>query len=257
MEKIWEDEEVMAQCVYPGAGEVDGAVRELYRGFAIFPQQTHSTNIKIVGASEPLDDERVNTERLASQHSGLVAPVAGLEAHVAGLVAHVAGLEDTDGVVTFERGLPIGVVTADCVPILVYMPDIRAVAALHAGWKGTLNGIVDSLFDLLDNADPAKMKVFFGPSISMERYEVDEELARRFIDAGFGDFVAAPTVKPHIDLQGVNVERFLRRGVRPENIHKHPGCTFASRNAQGQPLYPSHRRSGGAPGRLLTCITLR
>ncbi|MDE5814557.1 MAG: polyphenol oxidase family protein, partial [Muribaculaceae bacterium] len=169
--------------------------------------------------------------------------------------------EDTDALVTFERNVAVGVKTADCVPILVYAPDIQGVGAIHAGWKGTLGGIVDNVMDVLESqdVDPSRLKVAFGPSISKDVYEVDKELADRFISAGFRDYVSFPNGddgKPHIDLQGVNMERFLRRGVKPGNIRLHPGCSFGSRGTDGYPLYASHRRSKGAPARMLTCIML-
>ena len=133
--------------------------------------------------------------------------------------------------------------------------------AIHAGWKGTLGGIVDKVMDTLEErgVDPAKLKVAFGPSISKKAYEVDQELADNFREAGFYEYISYPDgedKKPHIDLQGVNMERFLRRGVKPDNITLHEGCTFNSKRKDGTPLYASHRRSGGAPARMLTCIML-
>ena len=58
-------------------------------------------------------------------------------------------LEDTDAIITGTPGLSIGVRTADCVPVILYAEDIKAVAAVHAGWKGTLGGIVDVVVDRL------------------------------------------------------------------------------------------------------------
>lgn len=191
---------------------------------AITPEQTHSLNVAIV------------ENRWSRYH-------------------------DVDALITFKPDISIGVFTADCVPVLVYAPDISGVAAIHAGWKGTLGGIVDNTLDVLvrKGASPAEMFVAFGPSISKKRYEVDRELADRFMDAGFGEYVSWPdgdAGKPHIDLQGVNMERLLRRGVKRENIALHYGCTYDSVNNEGKPIYYSHRRSHGAPGRILTSIML-
>lgn len=197
--------------------------KPFYRQFATLPNQTHSLNVKVVEERNEQPD-------------------------------------DTDAVITFKRNLPVGVVTADCVPIAVYAPDVKGVGAIHAGWKGTLGGIVDKVLDVLEErgADLTKLQVIFGPSISQERYEVDKELGERFREAGFSDYVSFPTVsgKPHIDLQGVNMERFLRRGVKRENIRLHPGCSFDSRRKDGTYAYPSHRRTYGAPARMLTCVSL-
>lgn len=223
-----------------------GSERDYYNSLAIIPDQTHSLNVAIVNSRDQV-------------------------------------LDDTDGLITFEENLPIGIRTADCVPILLYGPDISAIGAVHAGWKGTLGGIIDNVIDLMVSygADPEKIIVAFGPSISKEIYEVDEQLAQKFIDAGFADFISYPEPKnglpaeinnhperdsekqspvksdskPHIDLQGINIERLIRKGVRPGNIRANHDCSYLSTNEDGNPLYPSHRRSGGSPSRMLTYIT--
>ena len=226
-EPLLMEDKVSGLCMYPnlrdpGAEERD--LIDLYRIWARIPDQTHSCNVAEVDQYQRY-------------------------------------FEDTDALVTFERNVAVGVKTADCVPILIYAPDRQGVGAIHAGWKGTLGGIVDNVMDVLESRDvvPASLKVAFGPSISKDVYEVDKELADRFIMAGFGDYVSFPNGddrKPHIDLQGVNMESFLRRGVRRENIRLHPGCSFGSKGKDGNPLYASHRRSKGAPARMLTCIML-
>ena len=217
---------VSGLCIYPDLGNKDNEnmdLKDFYRMWAILPQQSHSCNVAIV--------------------------------------SHRKWLEDTDALVTFERDVPIGVQTADCVPILMYAPDREAVAAVHAGWKGSLGGIVDNTLDVLEEngVDLGQLLVAFGPSISKDAYEVDRELGQRFAEAGFGDYVHyvdGDSGKPHIDLQGINLERLLRHGVSRDNITLHEGCTFGSKKDADTPLYASHRRSGGAPARMLSCIML-
>ncbi len=226
-ERLLMDDEVCGLCICPDLRDKDNENDDLmwlYKMWARIPDQTHSCNVAIASRSYRF-------------------------------------YPDTDALITFERDVPIGVKTADCVPILVYAPDKQGVAAIHAGWKGTLGGIVDNVMDvLIDNGvDPAQLKIAFGPSISKDVYEVSSELAQSFVDAGFGDYVSLPNgdkEKPHIDLQGVNMERFIRRGVKPENIRLHSGCSYSSKMKDGTPMYASHRRSGGAPARMLTCIML-
>lgn len=221
------DKGVSGLCFYPDlhdAGSEQKDLMWLYKMWATIPEQTHSCNVAITDG-------------------------------------YCKYYPDTDALITFEQNVPIGVKTADCVPILIYAPDKQGVGAIHAGWKGTLGGIVDNVMDALEEkgVDPAQLKVAFGPSISKEIYEVSIDLAENFANAGFGSYVYYPEeteAKPHIDLQGINMERFLRRGVRPENIKLHSGCTFSSKRDDGTPLYASHRRSGGAPARMLTSIML-
>ncbi len=221
------DEEVCGLCLFPDLRNSENENKDLmwlYRMWATIPEQTHSCNVAV-------------TDGLSRYYP------------------------DTDALITFERGVPIGIKTADCVPILVYAPDKQGIGAIHAGWKGTLGGIVDNAMDALEKkgVDSTQLKVAFGPSISKDVYEVSRELAESFIEAGFEAYVSLPNgpeEKPHIDLQGVNMERFVRRGVKPENIKLHSGCTFSSKMDDGAPMYASHRRSGGAPARMLTCIML-
>lgn len=221
------DEGVAGLCLCPDLRDPKNENKDLmwlYKSWAIIPDQTHSCKVA-----------------MADGYSRYYP--------------------DTDALITFERDVPIGVKTADCVPILVYAPDKQGIAAIHAGWKGTLGGIVDNVMDILEEngVNPAQLKVAFGPSISKDVYEVSKELAENFVEAGFGEYVYSPKEskeKPHIDLQGINMERFLRRGVMPGNIKLHSGCSFSSRMDDGTPLYASHRRSGGAPARMLTSIML-
>ncbi len=213
---------VMGFCLFPASGDESTDMKAVYNRYALMPGQTHSLN---VGIAEDQNDH----------------------------------FPDTDALVTFKRNFPIGVVTADCVPVIVYAPDVEGAAAIHAGWKGTLGGIVDKTLDVLEEhgASPAEMTAAFGPSISKEKYEVDEALADKFREAGFGDYVSYPDgegSKPHLDLQGVNVERLLRRGIKHENIISNPDCTYSTLNSEGQPIYQSYRRSNGAPGRNLTLV---
>ncbi|MDE6650657.1 MAG: polyphenol oxidase family protein [Muribaculaceae bacterium] len=226
-ECIIDDDMVCGLCFSPDLHNPENEKKDfvrLYRTLALIPDQTHSCNV--------------------------VVATRGVKHY-----------DDTDALITFERDMAVGVKTADCVPILLFAPDKGAVGAVHAGWKGTLGGIVDNVMDILEDngVDVSLLKVYFGPSISKEVYEVSPELAEKFIHAGFGKYVSYPhglEEKPHIDLQGVNMERFIRRGVSGGNISLHPGCSFSSKMEDGTARYASHRRSGGAPARILTCIKL-
>lgn len=211
-------------CLFPASDDDASRMTDLISLYGIMPEQTHSLNVGVV---------RKRDDRFP----------------------------DTDALISFDKELPVGVRTADCVPILIYAPDVRGVSAVHAGWKGTLWGIVENVIEVFRyyGASPEKMLVAFGPSISKEKYEVDPQLASRFIEVGFKDYVSYPDGmerKPHIDLQGINTERLSRLGVKKENISLHPGCTYSSKTSDGKFIYQSHRRSNGKPGRNYTFIRL-
>ena len=221
---IMDDGRAEGRCFYlvGGGGRKMGESTDSYDNLAITPFQTHSLNVEIVEDND----------------NGCIP--------------------DTDALVTFKNDVTIGVRTADCVPILIHAEDVNGIGAIHAGWKGTLGGIVENILDVFEEygADLSKLKVAFGPSISKTHYEVGTDLAEKFVEAGFGNYVSYPYgagYKPHLDLQGVNMERFLRRGVPIENICLSEYCTFSSRDKEGKYMFPSYRRDKTSD-RLLTFI---
>lgn len=168
--------------------------------------------------------------------------------------------EEADAIITTDPDIIIGVVTADCVPIVVYAADIKAVAAIHAGWRGTLDGVVDNTLEQLRSmgAELSKMVAIFGSSISVDCYEVDNNLANRFRDAGFGTAVYEIGGNPHLDLQQMNQDRLLRCGVIADNIRLSELSTFTSiESRSGRHLFPSYRRDNATADRLLTAIRLK
>ncbi len=157
-------------------------------------------------------------------------------------------LPDTDAIITRTPGLRIGVRTADCVPLLLHAPDIRAIAAIHAGWKGSLGDITGNTVRRLTEAgaSPQLMQAAFGPSICGVCYEVSAELADNFRRAGFSDCISG---NRHVDLEAVNRSRLLALGLKAENIRPKPMCTFEKH------ALPSWRRNA-TTSRLLTWIML-
>lgn len=179
----------------------------------IIPHQTHSCNVGII------------------EKEGMMPP-----------------LEDTDALICFRVNERIGVRTADCVPVLLFAPDIKAIAAVHAGWKGTLEGILDNVIGILvdKGADTGLMKAAFGPSICGKCYEVSEELTRAFIDKGFDEAIVGHR---HISLEKVNTLRLLNAGMRFDNISPGRYCTKET------PWLPSWRRNPSSK-RLVTWIEM-
>ena len=88
-----------------------------------------------------------------------------------------------DAIITNQKYLPIGVLTADCAPILIYDEKIKMVAAIHAGWKGAFKGIINKVikFMIKKGCEIENMTAVIGPSISHKNYEVKEDFKKRFI----------------------------------------------------------------------------
>lgn len=170
---------------------------------------------------------------------------------------------DTDALVTRLRGIAVGVRTADCVPILMNAPDIGGIAAVHAGWRGTVADIVGNTVDCLVSmgADVSRLRVAFGPSICGECYETGSDVALKFKDAGLGGAViygvgsdplgekAFDESSVRIDLQKANAILLGRKGILPGNISYCGECTRHS--AKG---WPSWRRENGTTRRLATVV---
>lgn len=190
-----------------------------------------------------------------------ILPVQTHSLNVSVVTNDIETFQDTDALITQMPGLPIGVRTADCVPIILYAPDIKAVGVVHAGWKGTLGGIVSNAIDRLAymGADVSRLHAMFGVSICRECYEVDPELADKFIAEGFVSNISYPGgsgSRPHLDLQGMNVQRMQERGVLPENIIINNLCTKTSCDESGVFLFNSWRRNPGTTSRNLTVVSL-
>lgn len=157
----------------------------------------------------------------------VVTPVQthGCNVAVIGREGAFPSLDDTDALISFRGGVAIGVKTADCVPVLLHAPDIKAVAAVHAGWKGSLHGIVSATLDRLRElgADLSLTQAAFGPSICGGCYQVSEELAAAFGREGFPEAIIG---ERNLDLEMVNRLRLISAGVNDDNITGGGRCTF-------------------------------
>jgi YfiH family protein len=140
----------------------------------------------------------------------------------------------------------IGVVTADCVPILFAARDGSAVAAVHAGWRGTFARIAQRTVDHLRVAgyDPSNWVASIGPSIRQCCFEVGEDVQQKFL-AEFSD-LDPKRLNPrhrHLDLAWLNRELLLASGISEVEILPH--CTKCEKLADGTPRFHSYRREGG------------
>jgi len=171
---------------------------------------------------------------------------------------------EADAVITRLKGQWIGVRTADCVPVLLYDPEQEVVAAIHAGWRGTVNHIVRlSIRKMIDEmgCSPTSIVAMVGPSISPEAFEVGEEVAEAFVQAGRTECVLRnlwgarglqPLTKPHVDLWQSNVMDLMEMGVELQNIDCTPWCTYQ----HWEQLF-SARREGIGTGRIVSAIRIK
>ena len=152
----------------------------------------------------------------------------------------------------------IGISTADCVPLLLFDPVQEVVAAVHAGWRGTLAKIVTSVVETMSirfGSLPAHLLVQIAPCISVENYEVGRDLYELFRQKGFPVeqlFFDKNDGKFHFDLKAANRFLLIEAGVLPSGIAVSECCTYRDSDR-----FFSARKLGVASGRMFSCMMLR
>ncbi len=189
------------------------------------------------------------------QADGLYLPaqVHGIKADV--VVQPYRGVvrgPEADAVWTSIPHLAVGVLTADCVPILIAHESGSFVGAIHAGWKGLLKGVIGRAIERIGRVhktQPGELLAAIGPAIDVAHYEVDADLARRFRQkpALGGVDWPNPRRKPHLDLRLMALADLRENGVCA-------GCVELVGPPTSDDRLFSHRLSGGKTGRQLSAV---
>lgn len=166
-------------------------------------------------------------------------------------IAPIVG--EADAVWTDAPGSAVGVKTADCVPILIAAPDLKAVAAVHSGWRGTDLEIVRRAVERLvrEGAEAHRLSVAIGPCIQACCYEVSAELAERFRTRFGAEALRPRGASVHLDLPRAVSTSLQRAGLAAEQIDVLPHCTGCDER------FYSHRRDRGNTGRHLSVAVCR
>ncbi len=143
--------------------------------------------------------------------------------------------------------LVAGVLTADCVPILITDAAGTVAAAVHSGWKGTVADIAAATVRVLSQVVAAgTLRVAIGPCIELAAFEVGDEVAAQFPE----EFVRSePGCRPHVDLVATVRAQLIAAGVPARAISRVGGCTFSDPGR-----YFSYRRDGAGIGQMLAFI---
>lgn len=162
-----------------------------------------------------------------------------------------------DAVITDVPRLCIGVSTADCVPVLLYDAVKGVVAAVHAGWRGTVARIAEKALERMQRrygCSPVDVMAVIGPSISLDAFEVGDEVYDTFVEAQFpmGSIARRYGKKWHIDLWEANRLQLLHCGVPAEAVTVCGICTFNSCDE-----FFSARRLGINSGRIFNGIMIK
>jgi YfiH family protein len=164
---------------------------------------------------------------------------------------------DTDALITNIPGICIGVRTADCVPILIYEPEKKVIAAVHSGWKGTVEKISQKAIRIMIDqfgADPEKMIAGIGPSISPDVYEIGPDVIKP-VKQSFVENLVLKSIpdsdKAFLNLWEANKLILIESGIPASNIEIAEMCTYSNPD-----LFYSARRDSHKTGRLATGIMM-
>jgi YfiH family protein len=174
-----------------------------------------------------------------------------------GLVIHnehsVASFtHEADWVITNQPGIAIGVLTADCVPILIYDPVHNVVGAIHAGWRGAVDGVVIEALQAMQKefgSQPAELQASIGPHARTCCYQVDQPFYDTVVQKKFGAHAwHTAGEKLFFDLTQCCVDQLIDCGVKKQHISDNGVCTIC------EPAYSSYRREKEAALRNISFI---
>jgi len=166
-------------------------------------------------------------------------------------------IKETDALVTNKTGICLCVQTADCVPILLFDPVNNVIAAVHAGWRGTVKKIVEIAVQkmvLKYNSSPENIVAAIGPSISQEIYEVGDEVVeevKKSIPNAHILLHKNSSGKYHVNLWEANRQILLKNGLSEKHIEILGECSFKESKK-----YFSARKEGITTGRMVSGIMI-
>lgn len=193
-----------------------GASSGIYAGLNCGPGSSDQASAVSVNRARVAGALGVRSERLLSLyqvHSAEVV-VAGPD----GWPSDPEARPRADAAVSAEPGLALGILTADCAPVLFHDPEARVIGAAHAGWRGALDGVIEATVAAMERigAEARRVRAAVGPTISQQAYEVGPDLVERFLDEdrAFGRFFAGGEGdRAHFDLPGFVLSRLREAGV--------------------------------------------
>jgi YfiH family protein len=209
------------------------------------------------------DDPKVVSQNVcdlklaAGIHDGRIVTMRQVHGH------HIVEIADkklkeageADGMITREPDIFLGVLSADCVPILFVAPKHRLAAAVHAGWRGTLAGIADKTvrrFQSEYNVAPEELEVAFGPSIGVCCYEVKDDVTRPLMKAWGA--LTTPSIRVQDSKSFVNLSRLNRDIVRAAGVPGKQLFQVGPCTACAPDQFFSYRRARSETGRQISFI---
>jgi YfiH family protein len=208
------------------------------------------------------DPEAVAVNRQAVADAMAIGPLAILKQTHSTRVQTLtgpfaAGTIDADAMVTATPGMALGILTADCTPILFADPEARIIGAAHAGWRGAVDGIIGNTIAAMValGATPSRIVTAYGPTIHAENYEVGDQFRADFLHlhpGGEAHFHTPAGGRAHFDLPGFVAEQLRAAGVTA--IEQVGACTYANPDRYFSHRYATHQQT--RTGRQIAVIGL-
>jgi YfiH family protein len=197
-------------------------------------------------------NRRLFYTKLGIKESSVALPDQVHSAHVKSI--HRPGVfKEMDALITSQKGLFLGVQTADCFPIFIYAPKIPAGAIIHAGWRGVVQNIVPKTLNKIISemgSDPSDLFIAIGPGLQKECFEVRTDVFSLFPE----NFLTAhpDSDKRFLDLSAYLVQQLRSFTIPKQQIYSSNDCTKCN-----QKRYYSFRRDGEKSGRMLGIIGIQ
>ncbi|WP_297085825.1 peptidoglycan editing factor PgeF [uncultured Draconibacterium sp.] len=230
-----------------------------YQQLMAFTTTKHTLPVKNIRYSHNPQNKEKLALALQLQTKQLVFPDQTHSSCVAEInTAPSTKIAETDALVSNKPGLCLCVQTADCVPLLLFDPEAMVIAAVHAGWRGTVGRIVEKALESMVANFGASAKntiVVIGPSVGPAAYEVGSEVvaaAHINIPQAEKTLHKNGSGKFHFNLWEANRQLLLKNGVQEHNIEVLKTCSFSESEK-----YFSARRDGVETGRMVSGIMLK
>ena len=220
------------------------------------PNNVHAFTTTIAQGSMsqrfPADgDSQLNIDQLIYQHA-IPQPITLLnQVHANTCVQLPTDIppHDADACMSITANTPCIVLTADCLPILITNQQGSLAAAVHAGWRGILSGVIQSCIRTIDT-QPDQLMAWLGPAIGPDAFEVNEAIYRQFITVNPNfetAFKITPTQQVFASLYTLANIILTSLGIMDINSHNY--CTYSNDD-----LFYSHRRQKDTAGRMASMI---
>jgi hypothetical protein len=251
---------------FSGFSHLDGVVQgfSTRRGPAARPDEFNMSLRTAGGADDVLENRRafcralgITLERVVfmQQAHGDHVAVVGMADAGRGARSLEAAIPATDAMITRERGIFLAALGADCAVISLYDPEAGAVGIVHAGWRGTVAGIIVKAVSRMREefgCDPADVIAGIGPAIGPCCYEVGREVLEAAAKGRGSEAVLQRDGRSYFDLRQANVAQLMAAGLRHERIEVADVCTSCERER-----FFSYRRDGSAGGRFCGIIGMK